>query len=422
MITIKKNHSQDIDKRLQKQFSSVVRFAFSRRKKDGVTKASELEKIVKNKMKGIDALDASWIKAAVKKSLELDADKKIIFGGKVEFFKRKFGKKNSFDRSIPIDMRGSSIDRGNRKASLDIENSLLIFKPKNGTKIEIPLHLSKNERKMLSELQENCKKKAGFFNLKINASNVWLSFDETKLESFKRQFSFVKGRVLALDMNPNCIGVSICDFRNKTSIIHKEVISLFKLNECSTNKRKHELLELQKIIISLARQFHVQTVAFEILSMKSKNHGIGKNYNKLLNSWNRNIIQNSLRKHLALQGIPLVEVRAEYSSFMGAMKFSQEFDPIAASMEIGFRCHLKERGLNEYDSIKEKCSGLVPTRWKNMVQDDNWTFIDLYRSIKEKKLKDSYRFLFKPDEATAKFGWSCLRSKSCKSMVDLYMV
>ena len=92
MITIKKKHNIILNKNFIDQFNSVIRFAYNRIIKDKIIKQSELEQLVKNKMSNINELDASWIKSAVKKATELSREGKLYFGGKKQFFKRKYKK------------------------------------------------------------------------------------------------------------------------------------------------------------------------------------------------------------------------------------------------------------------------------------------------------------------------------------------
>lgn len=60
------------------KYNNVIRYSYNRRIKDKISKLSELEQNVKQHMNNIDCLDASLIKAAVKKSTELQIDKNFI--------------------------------------------------------------------------------------------------------------------------------------------------------------------------------------------------------------------------------------------------------------------------------------------------------------------------------------------------------
>ena len=216
MITIKKKHKIQLNDKFIKQYSSVIRYTYNRIIKDGITKQSDLEKIVKTKMLNINELDASWIKAAVKKATELNRDKKIYFGGRNNFFKRKYNKINELDKSIPIDIRGSSSDKGNRKAKLNLSNNEIIFKPSKLEHYNISLNLSRNEFKMLYQLENQCSNSQNYFNIKLDKQYIYISFDESKLK--QEQKPQIKDRILGIDLNPNWIAFSIKDYKSNNLV------------------------------------------------------------------------------------------------------------------------------------------------------------------------------------------------------------
>jgi hypothetical protein len=105
-----------------------------------------------------------------------------------------------------------------------------------------------------------------------------------------------------------------------------------------------------------------------------------------------------------------------YTSFMGQIKNENDYDSIAASKEVAFRGYLMNKGIKINEYVNDFLSGLVTTRWKEMLPNVN-TFKDMYNYFKtKKKSKNSYRFLFNDVE---KLKWSSLRLKSNKSMIDL---
>ena len=383
--------------------------------KDKVTNVSKLEWLVKDNMKNIELLDASFIKEAVKIASELNREEKIYFGGKKEFFNKKYGRKNTYNKNIPISIRGSRLDHcGNRKAELDILNNMMIFKPKCGVKYLIPLKLSKGERANLYKIQLLCKEKKAYFNFMISDSNVWISYDPSLLT--KSVYEPKRNRYLGLDLNPNYIGLSIMDINyNNKKEVYKEIIDLRKLNEASTNKKLYETVTISKHVISLCKHYRVSCVGLENLNMKSKNHKKGKKLNKLLNSWNRNNFVNNLKKRLTLNDIKFKEVRPEYSSFIGQLENINDYDSVAASKEITYRSFLLSKGLNEYDSINRECVNLVPTRWKEMVPEVFSTFKELYYTFKQKKLLYSYRVLYDSSRSSSSLN-------SFKSTVDLIIL
>lgn len=409
MITIKKQHNLDSPEifKLLNSFNNVVRFSYNRRVKDGVNKLSDLEKLAKS-MNNIDELDASWIKCAVKKSTELQTNKKLYFGGKSAFFKRKFNKIKYLDKNVPLEMRGSCNDKGNRKASI-IDNKF-IFKPYKGARFEIELKLSKNEFKMLSIIQEESKLGKNYFNFEINNKFIWISFNEPVV--YKHFFK--KDRYLGIDLNPNWIALSIMDNGNKETF--KEIIDLRELNKQTSAKKRYELTQINKHIINLCKSYQVETVCLEELNMQSGNKGLGRRFNKLLNNdWNRNYMVNNLIKWLNVNSIKHLMVNPFYTSFIGQIKNMEDYDSVSASKEVAYRGYLMNKGLKVNDYVKEFLSGLVTTHWKEMLPNIN-TFKDLYDHFKSKKSKNSYRFLFSEAE---KLKWSYFRLISNKSMVDL---
>ncbi len=411
MITIKKRHNikDPIFDELIKKYNNVVRYSYNRIIKDDITKLSNLEKYVKSKMNNIDCIDASWIKSAVKKSTELQTEKKLYFGGKSNFFKRKFGKINNYNKDLPMEMRGSSNDRGNRKAKLD--GNKFIFKPFKGQEFNIELKLSKNEKQLLGIIQEESKLSKNYFNFEINHEYVWISFNEPVME----KHIFKKDRYLGIDLNPNWIAISIMDSGNKE--VYKELVDLRELNKLHKSKKEYELSILNKHIVNICKGYGVEYVCIEDLSIKSSNKGLGKRYNKLLNNdWNRNYLVNNLVKWLNINSVKHLMVNPFYTSFIGQVKNIEDYDSLAASKEVAWRGYLMNKGIKVNEYVKDFLSGLVTTHWKEMLPDIN-TFKEMYDFFKtKKKSKNSYRFLFNDVE---KQKWSSLRLMSNKSMIDL---
>lgn len=418
MVTIKKKHNIELNERFIKQYSSVVRYAYKRIINDKITSLSELEKLVKNNMLNINELDASWIKSAVKKATELNKEHKIYFGGKKNFFKRKYKKINELDKSIPFDMRGSCSDsNGNRKSELNIINgNEIIFKPKMGVKQSIKLNLSKNEYKQLCKLDLECKDHKNYFNIKLDKEYIYISFDESKIK--QEPLKQIPNRILGIDLNPNWIAFTIQDFNDQRKTIHKEIISLKELNIESTNKKKHEIYEIVKRIIKQCIHYQVNIVVIEKLNICSKSYNKGKKYNKLLNNdWNRNDFVNNLHKWLNINNIKMIQINPAYSSFMGQIDNPNDYDSIAASLEIGYRGYLFTQGIKNYITDRTLDNNeLQSTRWKKMIANQIFnSYIELYDFFKKMKFLSSYRFIFQNN------GFS-LRLNSIKSKIIFYNV
>lgn len=433
MITFKFKiqNSIDISKYIQ-QYNNVLRFSYNRFQENKKIKQSEVENIVKTTMNNIELLDASTIKMTVTEAKNLK-DKNIIFGGYSNFMRRKFKKitkeKWLDKRNVPLFLRGSSCDSfGNRKAKLEIiENNQVILKLNKNTHIPIQLpKISKKQKEQLSKLQVLCENHEACFSLKVDNTFIRISFDEKYLRKDEER-KVVENRILAFDMNPNYIGLSIIDWTSDDNkiIIHKEVIDLSKLNtkkqsKYTNNKRKHETFNISRRIVNLAKHYSVEAVCFEKLSMPSKDNQKGKRFNRQVNNqWLRKALIQNIVKRCDIEGIKHQEVYAHYSSFIGQMMNSKDIDSVAASIEISRRGF---NFLNKYIKKNENTANIMypafvpsklPTRWKEMAKcndgADGW--IPLYKAVK--KSKSSYRFLFgdAPPDIFNSFRMSSVKSK-----------
>lgn len=397
-----------------RQFNNVIRFAYNRFQDNPKATLSDVEKIVKSNMNNIDLIDASLIKIAVNKAKSIKKDK-IIFGGKSNFIKRikELITKDEWDelRNINLILRGSSFDnKGNRKSELNIieDNSILIkLNKKNHFNVQLP-KLRKNIKEQLSKLQLICENKEGCFTLQINNDYIWITFDECLIKE-QTYRNIIKDRILSFDLNPNYIGLSITDWDNQDekNIIHKEIIDLKSLNQFKNrNKIKHEIINVSKYIINLAKHYSVSLISFEKLNIKSLNKNKGKKFNKLVNNiWLRNPLINNIKKRCNLESIKFLEILPQYSSFIGQVENPNDIDSIAASLEISRRAYLfvkiyKEKTLNHQNIIYPKFnSGSLDDRWKKTLKNNlnnikDW--LGLYNWFK--KSKTSYRFLFNPED------------------------
>lgn len=429
MITYKYKIQNKIDiDNIMKQYNNVIRYAYNRFQ-EGLSQ-SQVEQIIKDNMNNINDLDASLIKCAVSKAKDIK-DEKIIFGGKSFFDKLKFHKnyKNEDWKqrrdSRPILLRGSTSDSmGNRKSTLDIiSNNQIILKlsKTNHQLIQLP-KLNKNHQKQLSKLEMLCSENKACFSLELNSEYVYIIFDENILNEFKYQPK--ENRYMSFDINPNYIGLIIAD---DNDVLHKEIISMKNINQknVSNNKRKHEILEISKYIMSKAEHFRVENVCFEKLDMKTQNHEKGKWFNRLVNNyWLRNLFINNIKKRSNILGIKTIEVLPQYSSFIGQINNPEEVDSIASAIELNRRAVLfdniyMKKMLPKQDIIYPEFNlDSLSTHWKEMIKDNlnkikNWK--ELYNVFK--KSKTSYRFLFDLN----KIQVNSFRLYSIKSMINLYI-
>jgi phosphopantetheine adenylyltransferase len=327
---------------------------------------------------------------------------------------------------------GCCSELGNRKASLDIidNNSIILkFDKNNHVTINLP-KLSKKREEILFNLQNLCEQKKACFSLKVNDKSISIIVEDKYIKDLKSkvQTNFVKNRILSIDLNPNYVGLSVCDWhtKDKNTIIHKEIIDVTSLNKLKDskykkNKRDYETSIINKHIIDLVFQYHCELVAFEHLDIESKDHCLGKRYNRLVNNcWNRKKFLNNLIKRCKFSHVKYKEVYAMYSSFIGQLQNPTEYDSVAASIELSRRANLMNNSQYKgviYPRFDVSC---IPTQ--EPIEGENGTVQDitswqkLYALFKKSKIR--YRFLFALDN----FKKRSFRLKSDKSLVMIRFV
>ena len=165
-------------------------------------------------------------------------------------------------------------------------------------------------------------------------------------------------------------------------------------------------------MISQATHFRCSKFAIEELQIPTKNHKLGKNFNRLVNNcWNRNKLTNNLRKRCNIYEIEFVEINPAYSSFMGNILHGEEHpDMVASSIEISRRGYHKWQKGWFYPKLVKKED--LSNRWK---EAKDWTYKnwrELYSATKTLKL--NYR------SSLNNFKFRVLRLNNIKSKVFLY--
>lgn len=415
MITIKIYTDTSLLLDICKKYNSVLRSAYCLMRKNPSYKNSVIESTIKSKK--ITTLDSSLIKLAVNQAKSLKGKHNVVFGNNTLFNKLKYqkGDQNTkalwqASRSYGMLLRGSKCDpNGNRKAELDIANNKILIKISKDEHYELKLNLNDRLRAKLTRLQTLCRTNQTYFTLQINDGYVCIIFDEKILANPKT--SVVKNRILSIDLNPNYIGLVICD-KHKT--LYKEIIDFRDLNkkDISNEKNKYEKYQAIKHIFDLASHWHVQAIAIEKLDIKSKNHAKGKTFNRLVNNtWHRNLLINSIKKWSSIYDLKVLEIYAAYSSFVGCINLPNEVDSIAAALEINSRAQKALEG-QKYNCLPDTFDKLaISTRWKEMeLQDqsiESWKALYLWC----KKTKFSYRILL--DDPRIKVD--SFKINSCKS-------
>ena len=429
MITYKyKIQNQiDISKYLQ-PYNNVVRYAYKRFREllaIGVNPSvDEIVRIVQSNMKHIEVLDFTLIRYAVLKASSMKEKEKVIFGGRklfnaIKFFAFKKNPKVPLPElkerfhakryNKPLFLRGCCEDlHGNRKAELDIidNNSVILkFSRNEHAEVRLPV-LNKKHLEHLSKLQDLCDQNKGCFSIEVSNEYIYIIFEEKYVQE-KTVSTFIENRVLAIDLNPNYIGLSICNWSGESSkqIVYKEIINLSKLTALrqdrayKRHKRDYETSEVNRHIIELAKHYKCEVVAFEKLDIKVQDHSRGKKFNKSVNNcWNRTKLIQNLIKRCVIARVKYQGVLAMYSSFIGQMTNASEYDSIAASLELSRRAYL----FNKAIKLEMRPRGIVypkfdvsilPTLWKERAMEEgikSWK--GLYQSLKKSKTR--YRFLF----------------------------
>lgn len=358
MQTIKlKYKASDEDKQfilsVQKQYTNCLHLYFNRLSEGySETECKHLE------YNNLDLLDAWFRQSCVKETnmikaqLEERNQTKIIFGSKANYFKRLKGKISNEDyktlRIRPLYSIGTASNKsiaGNQKFHLENDLSLT-FKFNRQKHLKLELLGIGNRSKLLKDLYLRQETRKFSLTYKLDQNFVYISFDEKELYKDKFQFAQIKNRVLSIDLNPNYIGWSIVDWKSdeEFEVIKSGVYNLNALNKLDTNKKHHELLEISKNLVDKTLYYKCQLFGVEGLSIKSSDKHKGKAFNKLCNNdWVRNLVVNNLRKRCNIFNIKFLEVRPEYSSFVGNYLFRhiepKMPDMCLASLEIGRRAY-----------------------------------------------------------------------------------
>ena len=271
--------------------------------------------------------------------------------------------------------------------------------------------------KRLKDLQDACSIPISY---KLDLKYVYLTFDESKVFE-KKDAKQKKNRVLAIDLNPNYIGYSVVDWHNERDfdVVKTGCYSFKRLNDKQfalkltktqreeldrkerleltskaktknvyfNNKRNHEIIEVAKDIMNVAKQYQCEMVVAEDLNIKSQDRSKGKKLNRLCNSFFiRNAFISNLNKRCNIDGIRLLKVIPAYSSFIGNFLYRglNLPDPILASIELGRRGY--EFNAQYIEKTKEKS--------KTIVQPSLKKFDDLiHKSLEEFGIKENFKDL-----------------------------
>ena len=425
-----------------RQYSSVLHYVYNRIKEGKSQK--EIKELVKT-LNNIELLDSWFIQCSF---FDIPKANKVIFGGKKNFIDYNKGLKTKEEfkhkRLSPLYSMGESVNKSvkaNRKFHIEEDLKHITFKPNSKTKIILELEEVRKNRKQilktLFEKQELHKIKIAY---KLSDEYVWVMFEEDKVEY--HEFQHIKDRVFAVDLNPNYIGWSVVDWKDeyKYEVIAHGTYSIKELNDMYfnlkgassddprkiklTNKRHFETLEISKELVEIACKYDCSLFGIEDLSIESEDYGRGKSYNRLVNNfWCRNVLVNNLKKRCSINGIKMLEVKPEYSSFIGNIAYRELGlpDMELSSIEIGRRAY---EFYNQYiaktkeikkNIVQPEIDGFGEAVSKSLeefgIVENFRSFKDMYYSFKKSKLK--YRLSL--ENLNPRFS----RRKSYKSKVHV---
>ena len=321
------------------------------------------------------------------KKLKNKAESKLtlIFGGKQNFYDRNDNKisKEAFlkNRLLPLYYIGEKLHKGNRCFDFNFDFTIT-YKPSRFEHYVLNLSYGNNQKKILERiinLANECKLTV---SIKIDTDYIYISYDESGLEYIKP--TPIKNRVLGIDMNPNYIGVVIVDWKSSSNykVIDHSVYNikkfsdvyheLNKLNNVSSNdnrrvklsnKKTYETIKIAQHIFSMFKHYKCDILSIENLKIKHNDKDNGKNYNALCNNhWLRTIFVNQIRKLCNINHSTLIEVKPEFSSFIGNFIFRDEDLPDMCLSAI----EISRRGYEYYNQYILKTKEIK----KNIINPD----------------------------------------------------
>ena len=422
MITIKLKYKTDEEssahiQEYRRQYSSVFKVYFNR-----LSEGIPSKEILHLKLNNVDLIGSAFKGSALQEARTLlkswDSKKSknknhLIFGGRKSFLDRIKGNISREElqekRLQKLCCVGQAEKRGNIMFSIQ-EDFNILFKPTR--KEHIILEVLDSQKKRYSrELKaiyvKSFLEKKYPITYHLNSEFVYLTFDETILKNENKELESIPNRIMALDLNPNYIGWSIVDWKSSSEfkVVKSGIYNFKSLNNKEkefkdlklssehpkrkylNNKRRTEVFEISKNLINKALYYKCQIFSIEDLNIQTKDSGLGKNFNKLVNNqWIRTDFISNLEKRCNIFGIKFLKVRPEYSSFIGNFLYRSLNlpDMVLSSIEIGRRAF---EYYNQYITKK------IEIR-KNIVRPSLVDFRTLYlKSLEEFELQPVYKDL-----------------------------
>lgn len=372
---------QQTIKQFQKEYSNALRWMYNR-VREGVKEKQREQQA--RQLNNINNLDSWFIRSAAKQAQWMNDTNKgqtIVFGGRKNFVRRCKGlitrEEYLEKRLLPICSIGEAPQKANRKFKLSQDLDKVTFKPNKGARIELLFDgLGKNYKRTLERLYILQEAKSLPITYELSQEYVYVIFDEKQAyDPPKREV--VRNRVMALDLNPDYVGWTIVDWKGSSefSLVKRGVYSFKPLNDKENriislgipsddkrvvhmrNKRRHEVFEVCKNLVSKAVYYGCEMFALEDLDVLSCDKERGRKYNRLVNNmWCREKMVQNIEKKCNIFGVKLLRVKPNYSSFVGNVVFRQLrlSDMELSSVEVGRRAYEFKKQYIDKTEIQRK--------------------------------------------------------------------
>ena len=376
------------------------------------------------------------------------------------------------NRILPFCVVGEANERGNRFFNFSrLSEGVIIYKPQKPIKIAVEVKVPKRFQTELLKLAEMTQSKAIPVSVAMSCDYICLTFNEEALNGYalnekernaevrevkaqhidketqyalikdiykkyyqeqreRKAFGKIKDRVLAVDLNPECIGYSILDkTESGVKVVHCGLISFSKLtgkthrssdsaeSKYRNNKHKYEVTMAVKRLFGLITHYKCSGFVMEKLEF-DKDNRLGTEANrKTRNLWYRTTLEGCIRRRCNETGVELITVNPCYSSFIGNIQNGYA-DATNASIEIG-RC-----GLYKYDNggfyleISEDDIHTLEAKFGDVVEcstADNW--VAIYKSLVRKFKPSEFAQRLRTRISQVQCDWESFSMSSCKSMV-----
>ena len=384
-------------------YSSIVRYAFNRLQEKHSTTLTYQDVIKKFDLNS--HLCNCAIREAygiIKRFKKDELPKKFHFGDFKRFVKKLITKEEfKSSRNLGIFSEGENgCANGNRLFKIDPQNNSVIYKRSRNEHIQLVIKekLSDKRKRLLELLYLTMENKLSPVSFRIKNDNLYISYNESIVESYKKYKNLKSNRVLGIDLNPNYIGLSILDFKedNSFEIIHKQVFDISDLNDTEDkNKIKYELQQIDNDILKLCNHYKVSKLVVEDLKFKKNNKFWSKKLNKLCkNKFRYSQITSHLNTLCNVREVEFIEVNSCYSSFVGNFCYGSNTTPdmVAASVEIARRGFKKFNKEWFYPSLiaGERIKEVLGNQWKKELKLAYKSWKTFFNQIKKLGLK--YRF------------------------------